>query len=239
VDDAALPPPGDAFIYLIQAQNFDCGMGSLGFDSNEAPRTNPDPGACTGQSHTDVFASSQTTLVGTVSGTLADTVASDNSYESISEVLVGGVSQLEHRWTFNVPGGASILQAHIEAFYSPSTAEKLRVDYSEDGGATWVPLVAAGGISGSFIQSTHDDNFDYVFGMPVTSGTVLLRVIDTDRSTSSPSLDTLTIDQLVLRVSPAMSFAARPAAEGRTAAGTSALSSGASRSSGRLRGARR
>jgi hypothetical protein len=222
VDDAASPPPGDGFVYLVQAQSFDCGMGSLGFTSNETPRTNPDSGACTGQSHADIFASSQTTIVGTVSGTLADTFTSDNSYESITEILVGGVSQLEHRWTFDVPPGVSILQAHIEAFYSPSTAEKLRVDYSYDGGTTWVPLVSAGGANGSYITSTHDENFDYLYGMPVTSGTVLIRVIDTDRTTGSSSLDALTVDQLFLRVSPGMALAAQPTTEVGATAGTPA-----------------
>jgi hypothetical protein len=216
VDDATVPPPGDGFVYLTQAQNFDCGMGSLGFTSSELPRTNPDAGACTGASHTDLFATGEMAIVGTVSGTVADTLVSDNSYEAITEVLVGGVSQLEHRWSFNVPSGASSLELHVESYYSPSSAEMLRFDYSDNGGATWVPLASAGGGSGFILSS--DNNSDYPFAFPVTSGTVLLRLIDTDRTTSSPGLDTLSIDQLFLRITTAASFAAG-AVEGRATAG--------------------
>jgi hypothetical protein len=58
--------------------------------------------------------------------------------------------------------------------------------------------------------------------MPVTSGTAILRVIDTDRTTGSSSLDALTIDQLFLRVNPATALAAQPATEGKATPGTPA-----------------
>ena len=217
VDDATLPPPGDGFVYLVQAQSFACGMGSLGFTSSELPRTNPDPGACTGQSHTDLFATGEAAIVGSVGGTLANTLISDNSYESITEALVSGVSQLEHRWSFSVPAGATMLEAHIEAFYSPSSAENLRFDYSYNGGATWVPLASGGGGTG-FLPSQDNDS-DYTFPIPVTSGTVVLRLIDTDRTTASPGLDSFSIDQLFLRIAPAVSFAAQPGAQGGATVG--------------------
>jgi hypothetical protein len=70
--------------------------------------------------------------------------------------------------------------------------------------------------------STHDVNSDFLYGIPVTSGTVLIRVIDTDRTTGSSSLDALTVDQLFLRVSQAMALATQPTAEGGTTAGTPA-----------------
>ena len=204
VDDAALPPSGDAFVYMVQAQNFSCGLGPLGYTANETPRVNLDPMACTGLSHTDIFASGETTIVGTLSGTAAQTVFSDDAYESITEVLVSGVSQLEHRWSFDVPAGASLLEIHLEAFFAPATAERLRFDYSEDGGTTWAPLARTS--PEGFILS--NDNGNEVFSaIPVTSGTVLVRVIDTDRTTASPGLDTMRVDQLFLRAAPALSLA--------------------------------
>jgi hypothetical protein len=210
VADGTLPP-GDGFVYMVQGQNFDCGMGSLGFTSSEVPRVNSDALACTGQTHTDIFASGETTIVGTRTGTSAATLSSDGAYESITEVLVAGVSQFEHRWSFDVPVGASILEVNVEALFTPATAEKLRLDYSEDGGTTWSAFLATS--PNGYIYSTDYDT-DISIPIPVTSGTVLVRAIDTDRTAASPGFDTLQIDQLFLRISPAVSFAASPGGGG-------------------------
>ena len=53
VDDASIPPVGDGYFYLAQAQSYDCGLGSLGFGSNEVQRLNSDALACAGQTYTD------------------------------------------------------------------------------------------------------------------------------------------------------------------------------------------
>lgn len=91
-EDATVPPAGDGYVYLAQGENFDCGMGSLGLTSAEIPRSNPDALACTGHSFTDVFASSETPISGTVTGSLTDLSSSDNVYETIEEVKIGGCS---------------------------------------------------------------------------------------------------------------------------------------------------
>jgi Tol biopolymer transport system component len=46
--DPEVPPPGQGFGYLVQAQSLECGMGSLGFSSFETERDNTDPNACVG-----------------------------------------------------------------------------------------------------------------------------------------------------------------------------------------------
>jgi hypothetical protein len=200
VDDASIPPPGDGFVYLTQAQNYECGLGSLGVNSNEVLRSNSDALACKGQTYVDASASSETHVRGTVTGTLADVTSSDNAYESITEVLISNVSQLDHRWTFNVPVGAVLLEVHIEAFYTPSSptsaAEPVQIDYSVDGGATWEWLTVF--VSGPLV----DNNADRTIGIPVVAGTMSVRVIDTNRTTSSPGLDGISIDQLWIRTAP-------------------------------------
>jgi hypothetical protein len=45
-DDTAVPVEGQGFFYLVQAQNHDCGLGSLGFTSSETERVDLDPSAC-------------------------------------------------------------------------------------------------------------------------------------------------------------------------------------------------
>jgi len=193
VDD---PPPGDGFVYLTQAQNYECGLGSLGFDSNEARRVNSDALACAGQTYTDSFATSETAVSGTVSGTLADSVASDNTYESITEELVSNVSQLDHRWTFDVPVEATTLEVHSEAFLIPSSQpEAMRIEYSVDGDATWTQI-------DSYSSTTSDPNRDSWIWLPVVSGPLRVRVIDANRTTGSPGLDGISIDQLWIRTAP-------------------------------------
>lgn len=45
-DDGTNPPPGEAFMYLLQGKSLAGGIGPLGFDSEGAERTNLDPEAC-------------------------------------------------------------------------------------------------------------------------------------------------------------------------------------------------
>ena len=48
LDDDQVPPAGEAYFYLVQGDNVDCGLGFLGFGSSEIPRVNGDGGACVG-----------------------------------------------------------------------------------------------------------------------------------------------------------------------------------------------
>src|SRR5207249_1262651 len=88
--DTTPAPAGSGFGYLVQAQNYDCGVGSLGFDSSEQPRANGNAGACAGQQHMDRHAAAETAVFGTVSGSWSDTVTSNNVREQITEVLTTG-----------------------------------------------------------------------------------------------------------------------------------------------------
>ena len=111
-DDATMPTPGQGFYYLVQAQNHDCGLGSLGTTSSEQQRTNSNSGACTGVAVTDTHASAESNVFGTVSGTLANTQSSNNLVESMTEVLSSGnpssrFSELDHRWTISVGSGST------------------------------------------------------------------------------------------------------------------------------------
>jgi len=69
-------------------------------------------------------------------------------------------------------------------------------EYSEDGGASWF----AGGLPE---LPSFDQDAGLVAPLPATfSGTILIRVLDTDRTPGNRDLDTVSIDQLFLRAIP-------------------------------------
>ena len=84
----------------------------------------------------DEFATSEANEQGTVSGTFADTFASDNVYEVITEELYNGNkrSRLEHEWTFNVTAGSDVT-FYVEAYHN-SAVEDFVFEYSTDTGQT-------------------------------------------------------------------------------------------------------
>ena len=199
--DSEEPVPGQGFFYLVQGQNFEAGLGPLGSDGAGLPRANLDPLACNGVSHEDARAVSEQTVIGTASGSHLDTQASDDTYESITEVLSGGgpssrYSHLEHRWTFEVAGGSRV-ELHLEGYRSDSPDDdNFELEYSTDGGATWLPA------SLSNLPRT-DNAIDLVSILPENvSGTVVVRVIDTDRTAGHSDLDTVLVDDLFVRSVP-------------------------------------
>ena len=46
--DSDVPPLGDGYFYLVQADSYDCGLSELGFGSDELERVNGDASACLG-----------------------------------------------------------------------------------------------------------------------------------------------------------------------------------------------
>jgi len=201
IEDAEMPVAGDGFFYLVQPQNLDCGFGSLGYGSSEVERQNLSAGACPGTVADDVTASSDTGVLGVVSGSVTDTELPDDAYQSIIEEESGGnpanrFSQLEHRWTLPVPAGR-VLELHVEGFRSASPdGDTFVFDYSDDGGATWSP-------TGLPELPLFDDDIDLVVVLPSSlSGNVVIRVVDTDRTAGHRDLDSVSIDQLFVRGIP-------------------------------------
>jgi hypothetical protein len=198
ITDADLPAPGDAFAYLVQGENDECGPGTLGYGSDEVERINGDPADCTPLVSTDRFPVSETTITGTRTGSLSDVLASDDVYELIEEVVSKGgppserFSLLEHRWELDVATGGRV-ELHVEALRSVSPdGDDFRLEYSIDGGGSWTPL--------SFAIPTADEGRDRVIPLPSSlSGNVILRVIDTDRTAGAQSLDSVWFDQLWIR----------------------------------------
>ena len=100
-------------------------------------------------------------------------------------------SWLEHRWTFNVQAGTSH-QFRVEA-YRPtnSDSDNFTFAYSTNG-TTWTNMVT--------VSKSSDDNADQTYSLPAgTSGTVYVRVVDTNRTKNRASLDYVYIDRMLIR----------------------------------------
>ncbi|MBZ5640219.1 MAG: thrombospondin type 3 repeat-containing protein [Acidobacteriia bacterium] len=201
-EDPDVPAPGQGFFYLAQAQNYDCGLGSLGTTSTDAERINNDPGRCAGVPVLDSFATGETSVFGTVSGTYPATLASDDTCEAITEVLSTSgptqkrYSRMEQLWNFTVPAG-SIKEVHAEAFRTTlASYEVFRYEYSTDGGNTFNV------VEGSSVPSSNI-NRDMYWNIPASVvGNVILRLVDVDHTQGNQILETVSIDQLWIRVIP-------------------------------------
>ncbi len=200
-DDSTTPAPDEGFAYLVQAQNFDCGLGTLGFTSAELERS-PGPGACAGVNISDAHAASQAPVFGTVSGSFTATQSSNDVAQTITEVLSSGgspstrFSQLEHRWSFTVAAG-STKELHVEGFRSSSTdGDDFRFEWSTNGGASFTPVTMAS-------LPLADGDTDLVGNLPgAVSGSVLIRVVDTDRTAGHQTLDSVALDEVFIRSIP-------------------------------------
>jgi len=162
------------------------------------------------------FATGETTVAGTVNGTYANTFASDAVYQQLTEALSGGkpntrYNSLEHRWTFQVTPGRSVvffIQAHRTA---SSDGDIFVVAYSTDN-ITYLDL--------DTVSATTASQESQWYVLPATlQGTVYVRVRDTDRTVGKTGLDTVYVDRLLIRtdVTPLVAPPLAPVLTGATA----------------------
>ncbi len=147
---------------------------------------------------TNTFAISETTIDGNViTNDLEATKNSDNVYEAIQERHSGGkpanrINYLEHYWTFNVPIGQAVRFSVAAHHDSSGDGDDFAFEYSADG-ANFTSILT--------VTKTLDDDIVQTVDLPSSlSGTVFIRVIDTDRSTTGRgNLDTVYIDELFIQ----------------------------------------
>lgn len=141
------------------------------------------------------LADGETSIDGVVSGSFASTHNSDDTYESIEEIASNGNprkrrSFLEHRWSIPLPCGASTLTFHVEAYRTNSSdGDSFAFEFWDEGSQSWQSLVT--------ISKTVDDDQAQSAVLPANlSGSLLLRVVDTDRTQGNRALDTVYVDKL-------------------------------------------
>jgi PKD repeat protein len=130
---------------------------------------------------------------GTVNGTYVDTHVSDDVYEVITELETGGNpknrrSYLEHKWDFNVTAG-SWVNFYVEAYRPVNTdGDDFSFEYSTDN-VTYTPVV------------TVNSATEQVYSAPLPSslsGTVYIRVVDTDNTRGNRNKDSVYIDHMYI-----------------------------------------
>ena len=144
------------------------------------------------------LAESETTVSGTVtSGDFTDTFVSDNTYEVIEERKSGGrpstrYSFLEHKWTFNVTSGDTFT-FFVEAFHTfNGEGDDFMFAYSTDD-VTYTHMVT--------VVKTSDNDVAQTFDLPNTlTGTVYVRVKDTDDTPGNQALDRVFIDDMFILI---------------------------------------
>jgi hypothetical protein len=164
----------------------------------DTPTETPTP-----PSYYDDHASAETPVAGTVSGSYLDTHESDLVYESITERESGGKpdlrhSWLEHIWVFNVQG-SNPATLYVKGYHSAnSEGDDFLFSVSVDGGESYSPVL-------TLTKTSDDGEFDSGSLPAGVSGTVYVKVEDTDRSQGNRNLDTVYVDEMYIR-----SFGAGP-----------------------------
>jgi len=114
---------------------------------------------------------------------------------AIDDVVVTAdfpTSTLEHTWTFSVTGGGTGVTFAVEAYHTANTeGDDFNFSYSTDG-ITYIDMLT--------VTKTSDDNVEQTSSLPSTlTGTVYVKVVDTDRTAGNTVSDTLYVDKMVIR----------------------------------------
>jgi hypothetical protein len=126
--------------------------------------------------------------LGTSSGTLADTYASDDVYQVLTES--GDPSALEYEWTFNVLGG-ELVTVYVEAYHTANSEGDDFVFAYSTNGTDYIDM-------GIVIDTVDDDTMVWYALPSGTSGTVTVRVLDADRTGGNTAADSLYVDEIYI-----------------------------------------
>ena len=136
---------------------------------------------------------------GGVSNNHTYTHTSDDTYEGITERESGGrptnrYTYLEHKWTIDVTSGYNSYVFNIEAYHTTnSEGDDFVFAYSTNDN-TYIDMVT--------VTKTSDDNTYQIFNLPNTiSGTIYIKVIDTDQTSGNRAADTIYIDHIYIEAS--------------------------------------
>ncbi len=154
----------------------------------------PSPIPCAPGSFTD-RANADLPVNGVVTGTYTNTLASDDAYESITEIYTGGFWQLKHKWTIPITSGTNRHVFSVEAFHGTNTSgqDDFVFAYSTDN-LTFTPMLT--------VTKTADDNAPQTFALPSSLPSVIyIRATDTlssDTNSASDRATSLSVDDMFI-----------------------------------------
>ena len=121
------------------------------------------------------------------------TIESDNVYERLTETSIPAPT-IDHVWTFDVPAGSKIW-LHFEGFRTDNAMQEYFDLVQVTNGAN-DPAICR-------IHDTMDTGHDYRGELPLSAqGTVEIRLVDKFPEELFPEQDTVSMDQLWIRVVP-------------------------------------
>ena len=171
--------PGTTYWYRVYASN----AGGASAFSNVASATTA--------TASDFPVTGETPNHGTVTGAFPLTQADDGSYQQITERTANNRNSLEHEWQIaGVPSTGTrtlYLQAHRTV-----SADNDTFPFQVRSGNQWVAAVT--------VTKTVDDNIYQTFVLPAgVSGTVRVRVVDSDNRRNVGGNDSVFVDHLFVR----------------------------------------
>jgi len=171
-----------------QAGNETAASGSASASTDAVPPPAP---------YTNYSASSETVVSGTVSGSVGNTMNDDGSSQSITERESGGKpanrhTLLEHRWNFNVSAGATVTVYANAWSGGSSDGDTFNFEYSLNNGGSFSSLFN--------VSSTASGNMQFAAIPGNPSGSIIIRVVDTDRARGHREKNTVTVDHLYIQV---------------------------------------
>lgn len=179
--------PATEYFYRVFAYNT---AGSSGYSNQAEAATDDLP------LFVDQAAVGETPVAGTLAGTYFDTATNDSIAQTITERSSGGKPQnrysfLEHKWQFNVqPGSAVTLFVNAWATAS-ADGDSFVFSYSLDD-VNYTEMFS--------VTDETDSTMYLTYMLPASlSGTLFVKVTDTDRSKGSNDRDSISIDHLFIR----------------------------------------
>jgi hypothetical protein len=143
-----------------------------------------------GPSGTITNATGETPVAGSLRGTFNATLVQDGNSQTITEVESGGKPSkrhdlAEHRWSIPAGSGNQTLTVVASATDGGDADDGFSIEWS-DNGSVWLPLATVR--AGSPVDNT------FAIGGP--TGTVWVRVIDTNRGRGQREFDSVSVDFL-------------------------------------------
>ena len=178
-------------VYSFQAIARDQAGNETGRSPSASARTPAPP------PFTNFNADSESPVAGSVEGSYASTFNDDGLPQAITEVESGGKpsrrhSYLEHRWNFNISAGA-MATVHANAWSDGSgDGDNFRFEYSTDNGSSFLALLT--------VSATSSGNLQMATLPGAPSGSIIVRVVDTDRTSAHRETNTIYVDHLYIQV---------------------------------------